>query len=115
MTPHNKLRCANALMLIGVAPLSLALCAIVGGLVYYSAVQGKLAGGEGIVTVIALVVTYPIALTVGVPAALWSSSVGQRHADIAAPAARKIRIYVGIVLAAPFLLYQAMLLVTTVV
>lgn len=105
MTVQGKLRIANALMVVGIVPLLLAIGWIFSVIAYANPHIGEMGGSDAFLMMAVLLVTYASALLVSGSSALWSALVAGRNPGTQAHAYKVIRSCVYLILIAPLLWY----------
>lgn len=102
MTPQNKLRVANVLMLVGIVPLIIGIYWMFSRLPYD--MQRPSQVGDFLLMLGKLIFAYGFALIVSGPSGVWSARLAKRNPGARVQASRIIRIVVCIVLVVPFVL-----------
>ncbi len=102
MTPQNKLRTANALMLAGIMPLLFGIYTLFSS--FPVDVQTKSEVANLFMVFGKLVFAYIFALLISGPSGVWSIAVAKRNPATPVDASRNIRLFVGMILVVPFVL-----------
>ena len=99
MTPNNKLRLANVLMILGIAPVLIGMAWMISG--YSSAPHGQVYIAEALMKI---GFAYMFALVVGCGSAVWSLIVEKRNAGTRVGGTTAIRLLVVFLLVAPLVI-----------
>lgn len=99
MTPHNKLRVANLLMLAGLAPLLISMVWMVSNL--SAAADSKVYVAE---TLMKIGFAYMVAFVVSCGSVIWSLIVEKRHTGVRVGGTAAIRVLVLVLLVAPLVI-----------
>lgn len=99
MTPHHKLRLANILMLVGIAPVLISMARMVTS--FSAATHGRSHIGDALMTI---GFAYMFAFVVSCGSAVWSLIVEKRHAGVRVGGSTAIRLLVVLLLVAPLVI-----------
>lgn len=102
MTPQNKLRIANVLMLAGTVPLLFGIYTLFS--IFPIDVQHKSEVADLFMVFGKLVFAYVFALMISGSSGVWSIAVAKRNPATEVDASRNIRLFVGMILVVPFVL-----------
>lgn len=98
MTPHNKLRVANLLILAGLVPLSISMVWMVSS--FSAAANSKVYVAEALMKI---GFAYMVAFVTSCGGIVWSVQVGKRSAGVRVGGTTAIRVLVALLLVAPLL------------
>ena len=105
MTPQCKIRTANVLMFIGIAPLTLGLSWIAVTLSSVPQYRGEMGGSDAFLMLALGIVTYLFAVIVAAPSAIWSALILRRNPDLRSKSASVFSKLICVALAVPLLWY----------
>lgn len=103
MTPQNKLRVANLLMVLGIIPLLVGTYWMTSSFLALD-VDKKSEVADAMLLAGRVVFAYVFAVLVGGGSALWSARLEKRHAGMRVPGSKGMRIAVAVVLVLPLVM-----------
>lgn len=110
MPSQSKHRVANALMLIGVMPLTLGVVWVSAAVAYGQRNRGNVGGSDVFLMMAVLAVSYLFAVLISGTGAVWSRSLAKNDPAMRAPVSKILRTCVCVILIVPLLFYGALVI-----